>query len=77
MSDRVRVFCPICKGGDNAIWEGNLIDWGIQLSTSDPPDWYLYAMNHERAHPGHEIMVEYPSKTVPLKLSRFSEGDTP
>lgn len=65
----VRVFCPKCKGGDNAIWEGSLIAWGLELGYGKPPKWYNYAMRHEKAHPGHIIMVEYPSKTVPLNLS--------
>ena len=65
----VRVYCPECKGGDNAIWEGSLIDWGIQLSKNKPPAWFLYAQNHERAH-GHTVLVEYPSRTVPLMLEK-------
>ena len=66
----VRVFCPQCRGGDNAIWKGNLIDWGIQMGreakkSSDIPEWAQYANRHERAH-GHIVMVEYPTRTVPL-----------
>jgi len=67
---KVRVFCPVCKGGDNAIWEGSLIDWGLELQRVENPEWFSYAIRHEVAHPGHVIMVEYPDKTVPLRLGR-------
>ena len=73
----VRVYCPKCKGGDNAIWQGSLIDWSIQLSNPNPPEWYNYATRHEEAHPGHVIMVEYPNETVPLKLSIQSSRREP
>lgn len=69
MKAEVRVFCPECKNGVNAIWFGTLIDWGIELSRNPdnkPPDWYLYCINHERAH-NHKIMVKYPNRTVPLR----------
>lgn len=66
----VRVYCPKCKGGKNAIWQGSLTKWGIELSNPDPPEWYNYAVRHEEAHPGHIIMVEYPSKTYPLRLEK-------
>ena len=65
----VRVYCPKCKGGNNAIWQGSLITWGVELSLGEPPEWYNYAERHEKAHPGHTIMVEYPYKIVPLFLS--------
>ena len=71
----VRVYCPKGKGGKNAIWQGSLITWGVELSISDPPEWYNYARRHEKAHPGHTIMVEYPSKIVPLFLSEFKENE--
>lgn len=64
----VRVYCPKCKGGKNHIWQGSLTNWGIELSNPDPPEWYNYAVRHEKAHPGHTIMVEYPDRTVPLRL---------
>jgi hypothetical protein len=70
MNAEVRVFCPECKNGKNAIWHGTLIDWGVELAThadNKPPGWFLYVVNHQRAH-GHKIMVKYPSKTVPLDL---------
>jgi hypothetical protein len=70
MESEVRVYCPICKGGKNAIWYGSLIDWGIELAThadNKPPAWYLYAVNHQRAHK-HRILVKYPDRTVPLDL---------
>jgi len=70
MNAEVRVFCPICKGGRNAIWHGSLIDWGLELARNPdnkPPAWYIYAMNHQRAH-GHKIMVKYPDRTVPFDL---------
>jgi len=70
----VRVYCPICKGGNNTIWEGNLIDWGLELSKPNPPKWFLYAMNHQRVH-GHKIMVKYPSMTVPLDLEILGEDE--
>ena len=64
--DKVRVFCPQCKEGDNAIWEGSLIDFSIELSKHrKPPAWFLYALNHEKTHE-HKVMVEYPNRTVPL-----------
>jgi len=63
----VRVYCPICKGGNNAIWQGSLAEWSIQLSKHEAPAWYHYAMRHEKAH-NHQIMVEYPTQTVPLRL---------
>lgn len=66
MKAEVRVFCPECKSGVNAVWCGSLIDWGIELSRTKPPRWFLYAANHERVH-GHKIMVKYPDRTVPLK----------
>ena len=66
----VRVFCPQCKGGDNAIWEGSLIDWTLELSKSKQPAWFLYAKNHARVH-GHRIMVEYPDRTVPLDMNEM------
>jgi len=72
----VRVYCPKCRGGDNSIWKGSLIDWGVELSFSDPPEWYNYAMRHEEAHPGHIIMVEYPTSTVPLRLSIPNLGES-
>lgn len=66
----VRVFCPQCKNGNNWIWKGGLIDWGIEMSkeakkSSDIPQWAQYAWRHQQAH-GHIIMVEYPNRTVPL-----------
>lgn len=61
----VRVFCPKCKAGNNSIWKGGLINWGLEMSKETPPAWAQYAKNHESAH-GHTIMVEYPDKTVPL-----------
>lgn len=63
----VRVYCPICKGGKNVIWKGTLIDWGVELSMPDPPEWYNYVIRHEKAHPGHVIMVEYPDQIIPLR----------
>jgi len=57
-------------------WKGSLIDWGVELSFSDPPEWYNYAMRHEEAHPGHIIMVEYPTSTVPLRLSIPNLGES-
>lgn len=71
----VRVYCPKCRGGDNAIWKGTLIDWGLELGYEKPPEWYNYAIRHEKAHPGHVIMVEYPTKTLPLRLSIPNLGD--
>jgi len=65
----VRVYCPVCKGGDNHIWKGSLHEWGQELEKVDPPEWVNYAHRHEAAH-GHQIMVEYPSKTVPFKIGR-------
>ena len=65
----VRVFCPVCKCGDNSIWKGSLIEWGRELENEIPPEWVNYAYRHEKAH-GHQIMVEYPSGlVVPFKLS--------
>lgn len=66
----VRVFCPQCQGGNNAIWKGGLIDWGLEMSKeaknpADIPAWAHYAYRHEQAH-GHTVMVEYPDRTVPL-----------
>ena len=66
----VKVFCAQCQDGNNTIWKGGLIDWGIEMSknakkTSDIPEWAQYAWRHEQAH-GHTIMVEYPERTVPL-----------
>ena len=66
----VRVFCPVCKGGNNVIWKGSLIDWGVELSLGDPPEWYKYVIRHEKAHPGHVIMVEYPDYVIPLRDAR-------
>ena len=67
---KVRVFCPVCRDGDNIIWEGTLTEWGLELSHEIPPDWANYAHRHENAH-GHRIMVEYPSgRMVPFKLSK-------
>lgn len=67
MSQKVRVFCPTCKGGNNAIWEGSLLDWDDEGRQQLIPDWYLYARNHEKVH-GHEIMVEDPTGSiVPLR----------
>ena len=64
----VRVFCPQCKDEDNAIWDGSLIAWGLELGKNKPPTWFLYATNHEKAHK-HTVMVEYPSgRVVPLRL---------
>jgi len=63
----VRVYCPICKGGKNVVWKGSLAEWSNQLVKSEPPEWYNYAMRHEEAH-DHQIMVEYPTQTVPLRL---------
>ena len=59
MSAEVRVFCPVCKDGCNAIWFGSLIDWGRELGHEAVPEWAQYAKRHEKAH-GHEIMVKYP-----------------
>ena len=67
---RVRVFCPKCKGGNNAIWEGSLLAWGLELAKNKAPAWFLYAQNHERVH-GHTVMVQYPSRTVPLDLRKM------
>ena len=67
MNAEVRVFCPVCKGGHNAIWAGSLIDWGLQLRQEAVPEWAQYAHRHERAH-GHRVMVKYPSgKIVPWR----------
>jgi len=68
MTSEVRVFCPVCRGGDNVIWDGSLIDWGLELSKPNPPEWFNYAMRHQKAH-RHKVMVEYPSQTVPLGLT--------
>lgn len=68
MNAEVRVFCPECKNGVNAIWFGSLIDWGVELSKTKPPAWAQYCANHERAH-GHKIMMKYSDKTVPLGLA--------
>ena len=64
---KVRVFCPICRDGNNVIWEGSLEEWGVELSKETPPDWANYAYRHEEAH-GHQIMVKYPTRTVPFRL---------
>jgi hypothetical protein len=66
----VRVFCPQCGGGDNAIWKGSLIDWALQMgkeakNNKDIPAWTHYAYRHEQAH-CHTVMVEYPNRIVPL-----------
>lgn len=68
--NNVRVFCPICKGGDNIIWEGTFEEWNKELSKKDVlpdwvlPDWTKYAQSHN-----HQIMVEYPSGLIlPFKL---------
>ena len=67
--NKVRVFCPICKNGDNSIWEGSLEEWGEELLKESPPYWANYAHRYENAH-GHQIMVEYPSgMIVPFKVS--------
>lgn len=68
----VRVYCPICKGGDKIIWQGTLEEWHKLTSTwflvnSEPPEWYNYAVRHEETH-DHQIMVEYPTQTVPLRI---------
>lgn len=71
MKAEVRVFCPTCKDGHNAIWSGSLIDWGLQMGkeakhSKDIPEWAQYAFRHE-AHHGHMIMVKYPDgKIIPL-----------
>lgn len=57
---KVRVFCPICKGGDNIIWEGTPDEWRKELLKIEPPKWANYVYRHEKAH-DHKIMVEYPS----------------
>ena len=70
----VRVYCPICKGGDNVIWQGSLFEWGQELEKEDPPEWAHYAHRHEEAH-NHQIMVRYPAgMVVPFKLSKEAEG---
>jgi hypothetical protein len=64
----VRVFCPQCKGGDNIIWKGGLIDWGLEMSgpaNKPVPEWAQYAKRHEVTH-GHTVMVEYPDRIVRL-----------
>lgn len=68
MNSEVKVFCPVCRGGDNVIWEGSLIDWSLELSKPTPPEWFNYALRHQKAH-GHKLMVKYPSRTVPFDLS--------
>ena len=65
----VRVYCPICKGGDNLIWQGSLEEWGKELEKEEPPEWAHYAHRHEKAH-NHQIMVEYPTQTVPFRLGK-------
>jgi len=75
MEKHVRVFCPLCKGGENAIWEGSLFEWEVELSKPKPPAWYVYAENHRKAH-GHTIMVQYPHRTVPLFLSEILRETT-
>ena len=64
----VRVYCPICKGGKNVIWQGSIEEWGKELSKEIPPEWANYAYRHERAH-NHQVMVEYPTQTVPFALA--------
>ena len=61
MSD-VRVYCGNCG---KVLWEGNLIDWGVQLSNPMPPRWLVDATER---HPKEKIMVKYPNRTVPLML---------
>lgn len=66
----IRVFCSECQGGNNTIWKGSLIDWGIIMSQdakkdADIPQWAQYAWRHQQAH-GHTIMVQYPSQCVPM-----------
>ena len=58
---KLRVYCPVCKGGDNTIWEGTLSEWLDQIAKELPPDWFQYSMNYQEAHPGHTIMVKYPN----------------
>ena len=68
----VRVFCPVCKGGHNAIWEGTLLEWGKELEKETPPEWANYGYRHEKAHPGHKIMVEYPSGMIaPFRIGEM------
>lgn len=69
----VRVYCPICKEGDNVIWQGSLVEWGQELCKEEPPEWANYAHRHEEAH-NHQIMVCYPSgSVVPFKLGKEAE----
>ncbi len=68
----VRVYCPICKGGDNVIWKGSLAEWSTQLTNTEPPEWYNYVLRHKKAH-NHQIMVEYPTRVVPLRIGE-AEG---
>ncbi len=63
----VRVYCPICKGGDNVIWKGSLAKWTIELAKPESSEWYNYSLRHEKAH-NHQIMVEYPTRVVPLRI---------
>ena len=70
----VRVYCPICKGGNNVIWQGSLFEWGQELGKEEPPEWAHYAHRHEEAH-NHPIMVRYPSgRVVPFKPGKGVEG---
>ena len=71
--NRVRVFCTLCKGGDNHVWRGTLHEWAIELSRIKAPAWFNYILRHEKAHPGHTFMVEYPTKTVPFNSSNLEE----
>ena len=68
-TNQVRVYCPKCKGGDNHVYEGTLQQWAVELSSEKEPDWFKYILRHEKAHPGHTFMVEYPSKTIPFRSS--------
>lgn len=70
----VRVYCPICKKGNNVIWQGSLLEWRQELEKEDPPAWAHYAHRHEKAH-SHQVMVRYPDGlTVPFKLGKEAEG---
>ena len=68
--NQVRVYCKQCKGGDNHVWKGTLQKWAVELLNPKPPKWFNYITRHCKAHPGHEFMVEYPSKTVPFASSK-------
>ena len=47
-----------------------LLQWALEWGKRIIPAWFTKAQMHE-GKTGHQVMVEYPTQPLPLKLREF------